>query len=63
MPVHISELVPQKFHLVGKNVAIAQRQVLRHVGHVRNCQQRHVGLIRRAAPLVRIATLTGGLPQ
>ena len=50
----------QEFHLVGKNAAIGQDQVLGQIRRVRHRQQAHIGLLRRAVVLALVAVPAGG---
>jgi hypothetical protein len=59
LPIHIPELRAQKFHLVRQDTAIAQEQVLRQVGNVRNSEQGHVGLFRGSPAFMGITAAAG----
>jgi hypothetical protein len=50
----------QELHLVRQNAAVAQNEVFPQAGHIRRVQQRHVGLLGRAAAFAVVAGATGG---
>jgi hypothetical protein len=51
----------QEFHLIGQDAAVAQDEVLPQAGHIGRIQQRHVGLLgRAAAALAVVAGPAGG---
>src|SRR6185437_13277149 len=49
------QVVDQKFHLVGQDVAVGQDQVFHPARLVGNGEQRHRGLLRRAPAFLQIA--------
>ena len=50
----------QKLHLIGQDTAVAQDEVFPQAGHVGGVEQRHMGLLGRAAALAVVAGAAGG---
>ena len=53
------QMLFQKGHLVGQDIAVRQNQVFDPTRPVRHGQKRHIGLLRRATAFFRIAAEAG----
>lgn len=59
-PRALRQVRHQEFHLVRQDAAVSQNEIFPEAGHVRRVQQRHVGLLGRAAALAVVAGPAGG---